>query len=53
LETDLLFDYVADVKKYSPDVDEAAVKGIETYLGKELEFQDQVMQVLWDGHTDN
>lgn len=41
------------MKKYSPNVDEAALKGIETYLGKELESQDQVMQVPWDGHMDN
>lgn len=29
-------DYVADVKKYSANADEAAVKGIEDYLGKGL-----------------
>ena len=38
-------DYLADVKKYAPDADEAAVKGIETYLGKGLLSQKDASMV--------
>jgi hypothetical protein len=36
-------DYTADIKKYSPNVNDAAVKGIVKYLGIALKSKDAAM----------